>query len=346
MRMSNRRRRLIGSAAAATALLTMTACGQIYPSKEPAQGPAGGVQSDVKNVVVGFAQQQLQAPYFAAMQVKSEEIAQAKGFTLLFQAANKDPVVQMNQMQAMMAQGANVLVVNATSVKGQKEMMTQISSKIPVIYIDTSVPGTGTTSVQSDNLTIGRESGKITAKRFLGMGKQNIKMVILTGPATDENVGPNRRQGFLDGLTEGGVKYDIKSEQNGDYAQDKGQVAAENMLAANPDVDLVLGLNDSMALGAYNVIKDKAQYKNVYVAASADGQKEALKLIKEGGCTGKYISTGLNSPSLAAEQALSIAVDIATGVKKPADYPKESFTLAVGIGCDNVDKYYDPNNVF
>jgi ribose transport system substrate-binding protein len=346
MRMSNRRRRLIGSAAAATALLTMTACGQIYPSKEPAQGPAGGVQSDVRNVVIGFAQQQLQAPYFAAMQVKSEEIAKAKGFKLLFQAANKDPVVQMNQMQAMMAQGANVLVVNATSVKGQKEMMTQISSKIPVIYIDTSVPGTGTTSVQSDNLTIGRESGKITAKRFLGMGKQNIKLVIVTGPATDENVGPNRRKGFLDGLTEGGVKYDIKSEQNGDYAQDKGQVAAENMLAANPDVDLVLGLNDSMALGAYNVIKDKAQYKNVYVAASADGQKEALELIKEGGCTGKYISTGLNSPDLAAEEALSIALDIATGIKKPADYPAQQFTLAVGIGCENIDKYYDPNSIF
>ena len=343
---SNRRRRLIGAAAAATAVLTMTACGQIYPSKEPAQGPAGGVQSDVKDVVVGFAQQQLQAPYFAAMQVKSEEISQEKGFKLLFQAANKDPVVQMNQMQAMLAQGANVLVVNATSVKGQKEMMTQIASKIPVIYIDTSVPGTGTTSVQSDNLTIGRESGKITAKRFLGMGKQNIKMVIITGPATDEVDGPNRRQGFLDGLTEGGLKNEIKGEQAGDYQQDKGQVAAENMLAANPDADLVLGLNDSMALGAYNVIKDKAQYKNVYVAASADGQKEALALIKEGGCDGKYISTGLNSPSLATEKALSIAVDIATGVKKPADYPPESYTLAVGIGCENIDKYYNPDSIF
>jgi ribose transport system substrate-binding protein len=252
----------------------------------------------------------------------------------------------MNQMQAMLAQGANVLVVNATSVKGQKEMMTQIASKVPVIYIDTSVPGTGTTSVQSDNLTIGRESGKITAKRFLGMGKDSIKMVILTGPATDEFVGPNRRQGFLDGLTEGGLKYEIKSEQSGDYQQDKGQVAAENMLAANPDVDLVLGLNDSMALGAYNAIKDKQQYKNVYVAASADGQKEALELIKEGGCDGRYISTGLNSPDLAAKEALSIAVDIATGVKKPADYPPESYTLAVGIGCQNIDEYYNPDSVF
>jgi ribose transport system substrate-binding protein len=340
--------RLVRSAAAtagATLLLAVSACGQIYPSTQPAQEPAGGVEPNVQSVTVGFAQQQLQAPYFAAMQVRAEEIAKEKGFKLLFQSANKDPAIQYNQMQAMMAQGANVMIVNATSVKGQYQMMTQIASKIPVIYIDTGVPDTGMTSVSSDNLTIGRESGKITAKRFLDAGKSSIKMVILTGPATDEFVGPNRRQGFLDGLKEGGLQYTIASEQSGDYQQDKGQVAAENMLAANPDTDLVLGLNDSMALGAYNVIQ-KPQYKNVYVAASADGQKEALALIKQGGCEGRYISTGLNSPSLAAEQALQIATDVATGVKKPSDYPPESFTKAVGIGCDNIDEYYDPNSVF
>ena len=346
MSTTTRRRRSTGIAAAATALMMLSACGQIYPSSAPAQGPANGIKPSVDQVVVGFAQQQLQAPYFAAMQVQSEQIAKQQGFKLLFQAANKDPVIQMNQMQAMMAQGADVLVVNATSVKGQKEMMTQIASKIPVTYIDTSVPGTGMTSVQSDNLTIGRESGKISAKRFQDMGKTSIKMVIRTGPATDEFVGPARRQGFLDGLKEGGLPYEIKGEQSGDYAQDKGQVAAENMLAANPDIDLVLGLNDSMALGGYNVVNGKDQYKNVYVAASADGQKEALALIKEGGCDGRYLSTGLNSPSLAAEQALQISVDVATGKKKPSDYKPESFTKAVGIGCENIDEYYDPKSIF
>jgi ribose transport system substrate-binding protein len=342
----NRWRRVPLAVTALVAAIALSACGEIYPSKEPATAPANGVKSSVDQVVVGFAQQQLQAPYFAAMQVQSEQIAKKEGFKLLFQAANKDPVIQMNQMQAMMAQGADVLVVNATSVKGQKEMMTQIASKIPVTYIDTSVPGTGMTSVQSDNLTIGRESGKITAKRFLDMGKKSIKMVILTGPATDEFVGPNRRQGFLDGLKEGGLPFEIKAEQAGDYAQDKGQVAAENMLAGNPDVDLILGLNDSMALGGYNVVNGKDQYKNVYVAASADGQKEALALIKQGGCDGRYISTGLNSPSLAAEQALKISVEVATGKKKPSDFPKESFTKAVGIGCENIDQYYDPKSIF
>jgi ribose transport system substrate-binding protein len=351
MRAPDRRRtRMIRSSAAAAGTVLLlgvsAACGQIYPSSQPAQGPANGVEPNAQSVTVGFAQQQLQAPYFAAMQVQAEQIAKEKGFKLLFQSANKDPAIQLTQMQAMMSQGANVLVVNATSVKGQYQMMTQVASKIPVIYIDTGVPGTGMTSVSSDNLTIGRESGKITAKRFLDAGKSSIKMVILTGPATDEFVGPNRRQGFLDGLKEGGLQYTIASEQSGDYQQDKGQVAAENMLAANPDTDLVLGLNDSMALGAYNAVNGKEQYKNVFVAASADGQKEALALINEGGCTGRYISTGLNSPSLAAEQALGIALDVATGAKKPSDYPPESFTKAVGIGCDNIKEYYDPNSVF
>jgi len=82
------------------------------------------------------------------------------------------------------------------------------------------------------------------------------------------------------------------------------------------------------------------------VAAAADGQKEALALIKEGGCEGRYISTGLNSPSLAAEDALKIAVAVATGAKQPSDYPKESFTKAVGIGCDNINEYYDPKSIF
>lgn len=333
---------------ALTALLVLgtTACGQLYPSTTPAAGPPHGIKSNVKDVVVGFAQQQLQAPYFSAMQVRAEEIAKEQGFTLHFQSANKDPAIQMDQMQAMISQGIDVLVVNATSVAGQKEMMTQIASQVPVVYIDTSVPGTGMTAVQSDNVTIGRDSGELTAKRFLTMGKKDIKMLLLTGPATDEYVGPARRQGFLEGLKKGGVNYTIEASQTGDYAQDIGQVAAENMLAAHPDVDLIAGLNDSMALGAYAVVKNKAQYKNVYVAAAADGQKEALALIDSGGCTGRYISTGLNSPSLAAEEALKIAVDVATGKTKPGDYPKVSFTKAVGIGCDNIKQFYNPNSVF
>ncbi len=331
--------------AAATAVM-LAGCGNIYPSMEPATGPHGGVKENIREITIGFAQQQVQAPYFAAMQVLAQDIADKQGFKLVFQSANKDPAVQLSQMQAMIAQGASVLIVNATSVKGQVWMMNQIGSQIPVIYVDTAVPETGTTAVQSNPHAIGEGAGKLAAERFLKLGKKKIKMVIMTGSPTDEFVGPSRRQGFLDGLKVGGVEYEIRSEQDGLYQQDKGQVAAETMLAANPDVDLVLGLNDAMSLGAYNVVISNPRYKDVYVAAAADGQKEALALIKKDGCNGRYLSTGLNSPNLATEDSLRIAIDIATGKKKPSDYPPNSYTKAVGIGCENIDEYYDPTSIF
>ena len=34
-----------------------------------------------------------------------------------------------------------------------------------------------------------------------------------------------------------------------------------------------------------------------------------------------------------------LALDIGTGATKPADYPAESFTKAVGIGCENTAKW-------
>lgn len=325
---------------------TVAACGSIYPDLSPTNQPFGGARTDVHDITIGFAQQQVQAPYFAAMNQLADQIAAKQGFRLVFQSANKDPAIQLNQIQAMMSQGSSVLIVNATSVKGQVWNMKQIGSQIPIIYVDTAVPGTGTTAVQSNPFAIGRGAGKLAAERFKAMGKSEISMVIMTGSPTDEFVGPARRKGFLQGLTDGGVKYTIKSEQDGLYQQDKGQVAAETMLAAHPDVDLVMGLNDAMVLGAYNVVTGNPKYSHVYVAAAADGQREALALIQKDGCHGRYLSTGLNSPNLATEQALKIAIDIATGRKKPSQYPENTYTLAVGIGCTNVDKFYDPHSVF
>ena len=92
MRPTTRARcRLRMAAAILTGLLATTACGQIYASEEAAQAPPNGMKSDVKDVSIGFAQQQLAAPYFAAMQVRAEQIAAEQGFELLFQNANKDP---------------------------------------------------------------------------------------------------------------------------------------------------------------------------------------------------------------------------------------------------------------
>jgi ribose transport system substrate-binding protein len=331
--------RLLAVAAAAS-LVLLSACGTVGSGSSPA-----GQQEakPVTDVTIGFAQRQMDAPYYAAMEATAQQRAQSEGFHLLFQNAGGDPVTQLNQVQAMLAQGVDALVVNAISPETQRTQLEQAAGEVPVLFVDTAIPDVGLTAVQSDNHEIGRLSGLITAKRF-GAGT-TIQVAILNGGPNDEIVGPARQAGFLAGLTEGGVTAEVVASATATYTQEEAIPATESMLAAHPETDLVLGLNDSMALGALSVLRNQGN-STILVAAAADGQKEALAEIANGGCTGQYVSTGLNSPSLAAEQVFDIAVGVATGQTDPATVRKTSLTKAAGIGCENVSEFYDPNSVF
>ena len=334
------KKRVLGAVAAAAMLFSLTACGTV--------GGAGSSEDtaaeskDVKELTIGFLQRQLDAPYYSAMQSMAEDLAEKEGFKLLFQNASGDPVTQLDQAQTMLSQGADVIVVNAISPETEKEQLAQIADQVPLLFIDTGIPDVGVTSVSSDNEAVGSLSGELAAKRFTSGDK--ISIGVLNGGPNDVIVGPARQQGFLDGLTKAGVTFDIVAETGADYAQDKAVPATESMLAANPDIDLILGLNDSMALGALTVLADQGNTTTL-VAASADGQKQAFEQIMKG-CDSQYVSTGLNSPSLATERAFEIAIQLGTGEKSASDFEPNEYTKAAGIDCDNVSDYYDADSVF
>lgn len=329
-------KRFFGAVAVAAALaLSLAGCGS------SGGGTSDNGQKDVKDVKIGFAQQTLLAPYYVAMEKEAKKLSDEKGFKLLFQQGNGDPVTQVDQVQTMVSQGADVIIINAISAETEKSQILAIAKKTPVMFIDTPIPDVGFTTVQSDNVTIGREAGKLMAER-IGSGK-TIKLAILSGRPTDVDVGPERRKGYLEGLKEGGVNYQIVAEQAANYTQEKAVTAAEDMLAAHPDIDVIFGYNDSMALGALQTLRSK---NNTRVLVSGiDGQKEGLAEIAKG-CKSQYVSTGLNSPVLAADDAIAAALAVATGEKETSDFEKVSFTKAVGVGCQNVKEFYDPNSVF
>ncbi len=334
--------RKVGVGLVALALAAVTAgCGTVGGSSgAAATQPAA--HKDVKDVKIGFAQRTANAPYYVAMQKEAERLATEQGFQLLFQSANGDPVTQIDQVQTMLSQGVDALIVNAVSPGTEKQQMTAAAGQKPLLFIDTPVPDVGFTAVQSDNATIGQGSGKLMAQR-LGGGK-SVKLAILNGGPTDVDVGPARRNGFLDGLKQNGVTATIVGEADAEYTQDQAVARTEDLLAAHPDIDAIFGYNDAMTLGALSVLKNRG---NTHVLVSGvDGQREALAAIKNGGCAGQYVSTGLNSPTLAARDAVTIALDVATGAKAQAGYPKSNYTQAAGIDCHDIDQYYDPASNF
>jgi len=331
-------KRGLGVLAAAATIALLAGCGST--TETTGSGETDG--KPVEELTIGFLERQLDAPYYTAMQEQAKAIAKKQGFKLLVQNAGGDPVTQLNQAQTMLSQGADVIVADVLSPSTEKDQFEQIADQVPVVFMDTGIPGVGVTSVTSDNVKSGQMSGQLAAERF--DEGSTIKVGVLNGGPNDEVVGPERQKGFLQGLEDGGVKYDIVAETSAVYAQDKAVPATESMLAAHPDLDLILGLNDSMALGALTVLQDQDNTETL-VAASADGQKEAFAQIGKG-CDAQYVSTGLNSPELATQRAFEIATSIGSGETKASSYDDNEYTKAAGIGCENVDDYYDPDSIF
>jgi ribose transport system substrate-binding protein len=322
----------------AVGALALSGCGTVGDGG----GAAGGTAEDTSDVTIGFLQRQVDAPYYAAMQAEAEALAEEDGFDLLFQNAAGDPVTQLDQAQTLLSQGVDVLIVNAISPDTQRDQLEQIAGEVPLLFIDTSIPEVGFTAVGSNNEEIGQYSGELAAKRFDDGAA--IDIAVINGGPNDEIVGPDRQKGFLAGLEAAGLSYTIVAEATGNYSQDEAVPATEGVLAAHPDVDLILGLNDAMALGALTVLRD--QNNTTTVVSGVDGQKEALSEISEGGCEGQYASTALNSPSAATDRAFEIALQVATGEAETDDFEAIEYIEGAGVDCDNVDEYYDEDSVF
>src|SRR5262249_8401260 len=166
-----------------------------------------------------------------------------------------------------------------------------------------------------------------------------IKIILLSGSQGNE-VGRDRRLGVFRGLVEGQLVnegkagFEVLGQGRGNWATEDGLKAAEDLLQAHPDVNVLLAENDSMALGGMKALQ-AAGKSDVLVLAAADGQKEALALIKDG----KYGATGLNDPDLVARTAVDIGMKALKG-DLPADFPKLELTTPAVITQGNVDKYY------
>jgi inositol transport system substrate-binding protein len=82
----------------------------------------------------------------------------------------------------------------------------------------------------------------------------------------------------------------------------------EDWVQANDRIDAVCSMNDNMATGAIEVIKNNPEFDNLLVYG-VDGTAEAALLIEEG----KMTSTSFQNAYLLAETTMKIVNDIITG---------------------------------
>lgn len=301
--------------------------------------------ASAEGCTIGISMKTLDAPYFAAQDVAARKRAEEIGCTPISADAGNDLNKQVADVEDLVAQGVDALIINVRDSQGLvRAVNAAADAGVPVIAIDSSIDASANivTLVQSSNTRNGMLVGQWLADETDG---QDLKIALLSGDQGNE-VGQERRLGVLAGLIEGQLKnggkasYEIVGQGWGGWGNEGGLTAMEDILTAHPDVNVVLGENDSMLLGARNALRAQGLEDKVLLVAAADGQKEALELIK----TGEYGATGLNNPA----QVAATAVDIAKGVfdGTMTDIPKITYTEPAVITQENVDQYYNPEAVF
>ena len=314
------------------------------PSNAGATGPTAPPKVS-KNVTIGLSMYTLSAPYFAAqMNAVKRKAAEMGVKAVIATEAHDDMNKQMADVEDLLSKNIDILILNPKDPKGLVPA-TRAATRagIPVIIIDSSIDPSAdfVTIVQSNNMANGELIGEWIASRMKG---QRIRMALLSGTQGNP-VGKERRQGVLRGIIEQQLRdsntagFEILTQGWGNWTQEGGLKAMEDILVARPDANILLCENDSMCLGALKAIGEAGKKDRILVVAAADGQKEAYEAIKRG----EYGATGLNDPALVGGAAVEVALGYLAGKR---NYPKVFHTTPAAITKENVDKYYRVNSEF
>ena len=295
---------------------------------------------------LGIAMYTLGAPYFAAQEATARAVAEEAGCTVRSSDGQNDMVKQIGDIEDMVAAGINILIINPRDAQGLVGAVNAATAAgVHVVAIDSTLDPSANfiTQIQSSNEANGELVGDWLARK---MGGEPIRIALLSG-SQGNLVGRDRRLGVIRGLVDsllvnyGRADVKVLGQGWGNWATEGGLDAMEDLLTAHSDINVVLGENDSMVLGARAALQAAGRLDEVILVAAADGQKEALELIRDG----EYGVTGLNNPNAIARLAVETGLQALNG-ELPEDMPKLTYTEPAAITQENVNQYYDADSLF
>lgn len=274
----------------------------------------------------GYTAMTMNNPFFLTISESIKSELAKNGDTLIVLDPQLDQAKQISQVEDMIAQGIELLFLNPVDWQGVKPALDAAKAAgIPVVNFDADVYDTDLVDaiVISDNYQAGYLCGEDLVKRMPNGGKLAIIEHAVAKSVLD------RIRGFYDGLGAVSNKFELVSRQDGLGQLEITLPIAENILQANPDVQVFFGGNDPIALGI--VASLKAANKTGVLVYGVDGSPEIKASIKNGEAT----ATGAQSPINIGKKSVEIAYKILN--KEPIE--KNVSVETALIDQSNVDQY-------
>ena len=190
--------------------------------------------------------------------------------------------VQQRLMDDLVAAGVDAIMVSAVDPKTSTEALNRIGGQVPLFTTDSDAPDSNRIAyIGSSNTDAGRQAGEIMLKAMPDGGKC---MGFVGLPGAD-----NARE-RIEGVREviKGSKVELVDVRGDDIDQTRAKRNVEDTLAANPEINCMVGFYSYNPPRIYEVLKEAGRLGDIKVIAF-DEDPITLGGVREGSIAGTVV---------------------------------------------------------
>lgn len=292
-----------GSTATTTAATTKAAGTTTASAATSAAATTKAAGTTSKEIGVVFPD--LNNPVFVVMKNAIEAKAKELGYTATILNSEGSSETELQNVQNLVSKKvAAILMLSNDANTSVNSAKVANKANIPVVAFNRPINNAAgeakfVTQVITDNVKGGETAGKLAVELLKDVKEPKIAILRGTlGVASDKE----RYEGFKKAIQGTPLEKAIVAEQSGNYNTQEGFTTMQNILQANPKLDLVYSENDTMAIGAMSALEG-AKMTGVKIIGF-DGSAECIGYIVEGRITATMAQKFKTMGSTAVEWAV------------------------------------------
>lgn len=260
-------------------LLSLVGC---RPTEAQDSAPPG---EESETIVLGFSQLGAESAWRTGNTTSIQEAAERSGVQLMYKNAQQKQENQIKALRSFISYQVDVIVFTPIVEDGWDNVLAEAKEAgIPVLLCDRYV------NVEDESLFAGfigsdfAEEGRRAAQFLIDRMKDvpgTIRIVEFSGT---EGSSPmrGRAEGFREVLSTE-PRFQIIKSVTGDFLRSKGKENMRALLNSDTDFDVLYSHNDSMTLGAIDVMEEEGVRPGQdIIIISVDGEQAAIDALKQG----------------------------------------------------------------
>lgn len=204
-----------------------------------------------KSHTIGVIVPQIVNTFFANVVKKIEEIADKYGYNVLVGSSNESFEKEQKNIDVFLANRADGIILSLSRATTSYDHIKNIQNQgVPLVLFDRTTKELDVSKVIADDADA---AYKIVQHLIHGGAR---KIALITGPE-QLSIGKNRMKGYLKAMTtnklEINADYIIRCD---DFSVKAAKASTRKLLGLQEKPDAIFGINDDMAIGAIEAIKE------------------------------------------------------------------------------------------